>query len=129
MLYFSTKTKVLLIKYGTISFKCTWFRRRWFWENVRIIKTVTWKLPPGKLPPGWFRPDNSYMENFHQRKFPASIILTWTIPIQENSHLKNSHPDKSHSGNLRPRKTPSGNFPPRLTFNWKNFHPVNCHPG
>ena len=34
----------------------------------------------GKLPPGWFSPDNSHPENLHQRKFPSRIAPTWKVP-------------------------------------------------
>ena len=52
----------------------------------------------GKLPPGWFPPDNSHQENSHQRKFPSRITPTWTIRTQDNSHLDNSHSENYHPG-------------------------------
>ena len=37
----------------------------------------------GKLPPGWFPPDNSHSENSHLGKFPRRITPTWKIPTQK----------------------------------------------
>ena len=67
--------------------------------------SVLVKLPPGKLPLGWFPPKNSHLENSHLEEFPPRITCTWTIRIRKIPTEYNYHPENYHLDNSNPENS------------------------